>query len=235
MRTIKWAAVSSRGLVCGAPFDQRRNDVGVVISGPKGGRNISRPLGEVAPASFVTELAVESFPSLRLFFGIEKRELGALYDRDVSTPGDFQQPQSTLGFFLHPLVAAHRRDAQDVKPVRLQENQNGLHIGRGRPARILIDDDFDLLRLEGGGGKENQKSAQPDHEASWLHRESPSFVDLALQDLLEDRTDCSNATRPGRTSIVTPAGEPGRGFSDSILREAYVSPSRRLRIDDSRG
>jgi len=44
-------------------------------------------------------------------------------------------------------------------------------------------------------------------------RNSPMFVDRASQELLEDCTDCSNVTQPGRTSIVTPSGECGQSFS----------------------
>ena len=105
-------------------FNQRRDYVWVVVSGAKRRRNISRPFGEVAPASLVTEFAVESFPAFRLFFRIEKRELGALNNWNVCTPSDFEQPKRPLRLLLHPLVAAHRGDAQYIELLRLKKNQD---------------------------------------------------------------------------------------------------------------
>src|SRR6185437_1483923 len=53
-------------------------------------------------------------------------------------------------------------------------------VGGGRPARVLIDDDLDLLRLQPGGSSQNQNSGQQDSEASWLHGAPLGVFGLAL-------------------------------------------------------
>src|SRR6185369_16595167 len=124
---------------------------------------------EIAPAPFVAEFAIERFPALGFFLGVQQREFCALDDGNVGAAGDFEQAQSALGLFSYPLVAADGGNSKHVKLFRLQENEDGLHVGGGRPARVLIDDDLDLLRLQPGGGSQNQNSGQQDSEASWLH------------------------------------------------------------------
>jgi hypothetical protein len=47
------------------------------------------------------------------------------------------------------LIAADGGDAENLKPVRLQEDQKRLLVACAGAAGILVDDDFDLL---GGGG-----------------------------------------------------------------------------------
>ena len=130
---------------------QRRDHIRFVIGGAKSSRSIGRKLGEVAPASFVTELAVQAFPALGLLFRIQQWKLGARDHWDVGAAGDFHQAQGALGFFFHPLIAANSRDAQHVELIRLQKDQDRLHIGGGRTARVLINDDFNFLCLQFAG------------------------------------------------------------------------------------
>ena len=61
-----------------------------------------------------------------------------------------------LGLFLHPLVAADGGDAEDVKFVRLQENQDGLLVAGAGAASVLVDDDFDFLSRSGGPQESDQ-------------------------------------------------------------------------------
>jgi hypothetical protein len=157
-------------------LDQRGNDVGLVIPGAESRRSVFRTIGEIAPAAFVAELAVQSFPALGLFFRVEEWELGTLDDRDIGAAGDFEEPQGALGFLFHPLVAADGGDPQHLELVRLQKNEDRLHIGCGRPACVLIDDDLDLLRLQLACRGQDQKGSQQNNEASWLHYEEPPGV-----------------------------------------------------------
>ena len=98
------------------------------------------------PASLVFELAVQSFPALGLFFGVEQRKVGALDNGDVGASGNLEQAQHMLRLFLHPLIAADGGDAEDIKFLRLQEDEQGLLIAGAGAAGVLIDDDFDFLR-----------------------------------------------------------------------------------------
>jgi hypothetical protein len=95
-----------------------------------------------------SELAVETVPAIALFFRVQQRELSALDNGDIGAPRDFQQPQCALGFFFYPLVSADGSDAKHIEFIRLQKNQNGPHVGRGRTARILIHDHFNLLGVQ---------------------------------------------------------------------------------------
>src|SRR3984893_5192639 len=112
-------------------------------------------LKPVSPASLVFQLAVKSLPALGLFLGIKQKELGSLDHEDICSPSDFQQAQDVLRLFLHPLVAADGGDAEHVKLLRLEEDENGLLVAGTGPAGVLVDDDFDLL---GGGGVCEQNS-----------------------------------------------------------------------------
>ena len=109
------------------------------------------------PASLVFELAVERFPALGFFLGIEQGKLGALDDRDVGAAGNFYQTQDVLGLFLHPLVAADGGDAEDVELFRLQEDQDGLLVAGAGAAGVLVDDDFDFLGRGRGSEQSNKQ------------------------------------------------------------------------------
>src|SRR5215470_12871317 len=105
--------VSSRfieGLRMRSALDELRHDIGLVIPFPKRGRRVGRPMGEIAPATLVMQLAVESFPSLGLLFGIQQWKFSALDDWDIRAIGDFQQAQCSLSLFPRPLITAHRRN-----------------------------------------------------------------------------------------------------------------------------
>src|SRR5207244_3540366 len=118
-------------------LDQRRDYIRLVIPGPECRRRARRPIGKIAPAALIAELAIESFPAFAFFFGVKQRKLSALDNRNVGAPSNFQQPERALGFLFHPLVAADGSDAQDVESIRLEKDQNRLHVGRSRPTRIL--------------------------------------------------------------------------------------------------
>src|SRR6266478_901060 len=152
-----------------SPLHQRRNHVGIVISLAKRRRRTFRALGKNAPTAFIAELPVESLPAFRLFLGIQQRELRALRDGNISAARDFKQSQRALRFFLYPLIAAYGGNAQNVKLIRLEENQDGLHVGCGRTPRVLIDDDLDFLCQHVVGEREQQKSNQQQNDASSLH------------------------------------------------------------------
>ncbi len=111
----------------------------------------------VGPASLVFQLAVERFPALGFFLGIEQGEFGALDHRNIGAPGNFRHAQDVLGFFFHPLVAADGGDAEDFKLVRLQENQNGLLVAGAGAAGVLVDDDFDFLGVSGSSEDKDQQ------------------------------------------------------------------------------
>src|SRR6184192_330262 len=129
-------------------LDQRRDYIRLVIPGPECRRRARRPIGKIAPAALIAELAIESFPAFAFFFGVKQRKLSALDNRNVGAPSNFQQPERALGFLFHPLVAADGSDAQDVESIRLEKDQNRLHVGRSRPTRILIHDHFNLLTVQ---------------------------------------------------------------------------------------
>ena len=127
------------------PLDERQGHIRLVIAGAECGRGTCRPIGKIAPAALIAEFAVETFPAIALFFRVQQRELSSLNNANIGAPGNFQQAQRTLSFFFHPLVSADRGDAQHIEFIRLQKNQNGLHVGRGWSARILIHNHFNLL------------------------------------------------------------------------------------------
>src|SRR5262249_23618376 len=54
-------------------FNQGWNDVRFVIGRAESRRSTRRKLGKVAPASLITKLAVEGFPALGFFLGVQKR------------------------------------------------------------------------------------------------------------------------------------------------------------------
>jgi hypothetical protein len=100
----------------------------------------------ICPAALIFKFAVQSFPSLGLFLGIEQGEFRSLDDGDISPVCNFQQAQDVLSLFLHPLVAADSGNAEDIKLFGLQKNQNGLLVAGPRPPGVLINNDLDLLR-----------------------------------------------------------------------------------------
>ena len=73
---------------------------------------------------------------------------------NIGSLRNLRHPKDVLRLFFHPLVATDSSDAENIKPVRLQENENGLLIAGTGPAGVLVNDDFDFL---GGGvsGEEN--------------------------------------------------------------------------------
>src|SRR5438552_1223927 len=97
--------------------------------------NWRRVMGKDLPSEFIW---------LPWFSG-KRRKLSALDNRNVGAPSNFQQPER---FLFHPLVAADGSDAQDVESIRLEKDQNRLHVGRSRPTRILIHDHFNLLAVQ---------------------------------------------------------------------------------------
>jgi hypothetical protein len=50
-----------------------------------------------------------------------------------------------LRLFLHPLISADSGDAENVELIGLEEHEDGLLVAGARTARILVDNDFDLL------------------------------------------------------------------------------------------
>ena len=159
------------GLNVGRAFLHRRNDVGRVVGLVVDGGAIG--FESVSPASLVFKLAVQGFPALGFFLGIEQGEFGALDHRDVGALGNLQHAQHVLRLFFHPLVAADRGDAENVKFVRLQENQNGLLVAGSGPAGVLVDDDFDFL---GGGGDSRARAANEDCKTSLFITTDPLFL-----------------------------------------------------------
>ncbi len=146
---------AGRGLNVRRAFLHGRNDVGSVIGLVVDGGAVG--FEAVGPASLVFQLAVQSFPALGFFLGVEQREFGTLDHRNVGALGNLQHAQHVLGLFLHPLVAADRGDAEDVKLVRLQEDQKGLLVAGAGAAGVLVDDDFDFLG--GCGGRKQSRQA----------------------------------------------------------------------------
>src|SRR5215468_6256167 len=84
----------------------------------------------LCPATLVFEFAVKRFPALSFSFGIEQRKFGALIHGNVGAPGNFQQPQDMLRFFLNPLISADSSNSENIKFVGLQKYKNGLLIAR---------------------------------------------------------------------------------------------------------
>jgi hypothetical protein len=158
MRTKKMGGSFVQRLDTRRPLNQRRNNIGIVIRLPKSRRSARRRIREIVPTTFVAQLSVQGFPPLTFFLGVDQRKFSPFRDRNVSAAGNFQQPQRTLRLFLHPLISADRGNAQHVKLVSLQKNQDRLHVGRSRPSRILVDDNFDFLRLQVAGGHQHREN-----------------------------------------------------------------------------
>ena len=59
--------------------------------------------------------------------------------------GNFQHAQRVLGLFFDPLVAADSGDAEHVKFVGLEEDQDRLLVTGAGATGVLVDDDFGLL------------------------------------------------------------------------------------------
>ena len=114
---------------------------------------------EIRPAAFVFELPVRSFPTFGFFFGIQQRVYGALIHGDAGVIGNLKQSEHMLRFFLHPLIAADRSDAEDVEFLGLKKDKDGLLVAGSRAAGVLIDDDFDFL----GGRRSVQKHCQQEN------------------------------------------------------------------------
>ena len=83
--------------------------------------------------------------ALGFFFGVDQRKFRTLVDRHVGAIGNLQQAQHVLRFFLDPLISADGSDAEHVKLLRLQKDEDSLLVAGSRAARVLIDDDFDVL------------------------------------------------------------------------------------------
>ena len=93
-------------------------------------------------APWYTSLAVERFPLGDVFLGIHERKDGAGNDWDVGAANDFEQAQGVLNFFVAPGVAGNHGDAKHVGIRRIDERENGLHVGAAGPGAVLINDDF---------------------------------------------------------------------------------------------
>src|ERR1700688_49537 len=128
----------------GLDLGHGRHDIGLMIRLPEFGR----PVGfKVRPAALVLELSVQSFPALGFFLAVEQRIDGSLIYRNIGAVGDLEKTQHMLRFLLYPLIAADRGDAEDIKFLRLKEDENRLLVAGSRTARVLIDNDLDLLRI----------------------------------------------------------------------------------------
>src|SRR4029077_5126328 len=101
------------------------------------------------PATLVFQLPVQRFPALGFFLGIEQGKFSTLDYRNVRALRNLRHTKRMLGLFLHPLIAAHGGDAEDVEFVRLQKNQDGLLVAGAGTASVLVDDDLDSLGRRG--------------------------------------------------------------------------------------
>src|SRR6266436_8488948 len=101
------------------------------------------------PASLVCQLAVQTFPALGFFLGIEQGKFSTLDYGNVRALRNLHHTKRMLGLFLHPLVAADGGDAENVEFVRLQKNQDGLLVAGAGAASVLVDDDLDSLGRRG--------------------------------------------------------------------------------------
>jgi hypothetical protein len=88
-----------------------------------------------------------------------------------------------LGFFLNPLVAADRGDAEDVKFIRLKENKDSLLIAGAGPAGVLVNDDFDSR------GQAAYNSDQRNKILGKLHNRSLPKIEPNSH-ALETKLDC---------------------------------------------
>jgi hypothetical protein len=93
------------------------------------------------------------------------------------------------------LIARHGCDSQHVELVGLQEDQDGLHVSGSRPARILIDDHFDFLRLQ---------IAHPEHECGQPQYERPNVHSSLLHEILAVGKRILTTSRCRRHRIVMP-------------------------------
>ncbi len=165
---------SGSGLGARLTFGHGRDYIGrvvrLVVDGGAVGAKALRP------GALVLKLAVDRFPALGFFLGIEQRELRALNHGNVGALGDFQHAQRVLGLFFHPLIAADGGDAQDVKFLGLEKDKKGLLIAGTGPARVLVDDDLDFL----GGGRHRQQKGERNREfEAAMNHEAP--IGLATQ------------------------------------------------------
>ena len=80
------------------------------------------------------------------------------YDGNVRVAREFQHAQGVSYFFVTPHIAADHGDAESFHVRGLQEHEDGLLVGGGGAARVLVNDYFSLrLRASREREKENQR------------------------------------------------------------------------------
>src|SRR5205823_9532178 len=94
------------------------------------------------PCAFVGDLAVELFPAGDLLFIVDQGKNCARDYGYVGAADDLHQAEGMRNFFVAPLVAAYDGDAQRLNLGRLDKDEDGLMVGGGWPATVLINDDF---------------------------------------------------------------------------------------------
>lgn len=107
------------------------------------------------PSALVDDFAVERFPVRDELRGIVEREDGAGDDGNVGASDDFEHAESVGDFFVAPAVSGDDGDAEDLGLRGLDEGEDGLLVGGGGAAGVLVNDDF--ARGLGGGGKGEEK------------------------------------------------------------------------------
>ena len=107
--------------------------------------------GEV-PRTLVKHLAVERFPLRDVFLRVDERKNRAGNNRDIGAADDLEQAQGVLHLLVAPGVTGKHGDTQDVRFRRIDQGENGLHVGATGAGAVLIDDDlaFGLSRRDAG-------------------------------------------------------------------------------------
>jgi hypothetical protein len=88
-------------------------------------------------------------PEFRFLFSPDQRILRSRHHRNVGSSDEFEHAQSVRRFRLEPLIACHDGDAQDFRLRGLDQQEDRLLVGSGRPGGVLIDDDLSLLAPAG--------------------------------------------------------------------------------------
>ena len=114
----------------------------------------------VIPSTLINEFAVKFFPTGDIFASVDERKDGAGDDGNVGASDDFEQAESVKDFFIAPGVTGEDGDAEDFGVWRVDEGEDGLHVGAAGACGVLVDDDFAFgLRGESGGQESCEQRA----------------------------------------------------------------------------
>ena len=94
------------------------------------------------PSSLIDHFAVESFPVSDELRAVVEREDGAGNDGNVGASDDLESTERVGHFFVAPSVSGDDGDAEDLRLWGLDQREDGLLVGGGGAARVLVDYDF---------------------------------------------------------------------------------------------